>query len=345
METKRNVKYFTAPPISIVTIIALVFTVVMFVLIFNSKTLPIGVIGVIVGIAVVAFSSGGKASDVDIEYQATEYTKDLEEESMKKYEVYEKNFLKTMKPLNFRGYDYDESREGFYYRKGRDGTPRTSYFSAANMIFTSEKVYIYSKRISLVDETKHDIITGSYKYSDLDRAMIEEKSYTVKGSKGNATIPLYLFTLLKKNGEKAFEMYVDYGADTDLAVDNINRTIKVRTEELHKLAAEKAEKLAAFRAKVAKEAAEEKAQAEAETKKNKKSASRAKEAVSEVAAEAEEVAESAEEKVEETAGAVEKTVDGIKENVAEEIKNEATEAAEEVKEEVADAAGEIADNI
>ena len=325
METKRNVKYFTAPPISIVTIIALVFTVVMFVLIFNSKTLPIGVIGVIVGIAVVAFSSGGKASDVDIEYQATEYTKDLEEDSMKKYEVYEKNFLKTMKPLNFRGYDFDESREGFYYKKGRDGTPRTSYFAAANMMFTSEKIYIYSKRISLINEEKHEIITGSYKYSDLDRAMIKEKSYAVKGAKGDASIPLYLFTLLKKDGEKAFEMYVDYGADTDLAVENINRTIKVRTEELHKLAEEKAVKLAAFRAKVAKEAAEEKAQAEAETKKNgKKASAKAEEIVSAAEAKVEEVAETSQEAIEEKTDEIENSV--------EEVKSVVTGEAEEVSE-------------
>ena len=315
METKRNVKYFTAPPISIVTIIALVFTVVMFVLIFNSKTLPIGVIGLIVGIAVVAFSSGGKASDIDIEYQATEFTKDLEEENMKKFEVYEKNFLKTMKPLNFRGYDFDETREGFYYKKGHDGTHRTSYFVGANMIFTSEKIYIYSKRVSLVDESKHDVITGSYKYSELDRATLEEKSYTAKSSKGETSVPLHLFSILKKDGGKAFEMYVDYGADTDLAVDNINRTIRVRTEELHKLAEEKAEKLAAFRAKVAKEAAEEKAQAEAEAKKNKKSSAKVEEVKEDVS------------------------------DVVDEVKEDASDVTEDVKEEAADVAQEIADNI
>lgn len=315
METKRNVKYFTAPPISIVTIIALVFTVVMFVLIFNSKTLPIGVIGLIVGIAVVAFSSGGKASDIDIEYQATEFTKDLEEDNMKKFEVYEKNFLKTMKPLNFRGYDFDETREGFYYKKGRDGTHRTSYFVGANMIFTSEKIYIYSKRVSLVDESKHDVITGSYKYSELDRATLEEKSYTAKSSKGETSVPLHLFSILKKDGGKAFEMYVDYGADTDLAVDNINRTIRVRTEELHKLAEEKAEKLAAFRAKVAKEAAEEKAQAEAEAKKNKKSSAKVEEVKEDVS------------------------------DVVDEVKEDASDVTENVKEEAADVAQEIADNI
>ena len=315
METKRNVKYFTAPPISIVTIIALVFTVVMFVLIFNSKTLPIGVIGLIVGIAVVAFSSGGKASDIDIEYQATEFTKDLEEENMKKFEVYEKNFLKTMKPLNFRGYDFDETREGFYYKKGRDGTHRTSYFVGANMIFTSEKIYIYSKRVSLVDESKHDMITGSYKYSELDRATLEEKSYTAKSSKGETSVPLHLFSILKKDGGKAFEMYVDYGADTDLAVDNINRTIRVRTEELHKLAEEKAEKLAAFRAKVAKEAAEEKAQAEAEAKKNKKSSAKVEEVKEDVS------------------------------DVVDEVKEDASDVTEDVKEETADVAQKIADNI
>ncbi len=339
METKRNFKFFTAPPISIVTIVGLVFTAVMAVLIFaSSKTLPFGVIGVIIGLGVVAFSSGGKASDTDIEYQATEYTKDLEEQSMKKYEVYEKNFLKNMRPLNFRGYDFDDTRDGFYYKKGHDGTHRTSYFTAANMIFTSEKIYIYAKRISLIDEEKHEVITGSFKYTDLDRATLEEREYIAKGAKGDTKIPLHLFTLLKKDGEKAFEMFLDYGADTDLAVDNINRTIKVRTEELHKLAAEKAEKLAAFRAKVAKEAAEEKAQAEAEAKKKgKKDSVVVEESVPEIKEKAEEIVETATEKGEEIVAGTSEVIN--------EVADKAESALEDAAESAADSVEELTDKI
>ena len=45
-------------------------------------------------------------------------------------------------------------------------------------------------------------------------------------------------------------MCIDYGADSDKAVENINRAISVRSAELDKKAQERARKLAEFRENV-----------------------------------------------------------------------------------------------
>ncbi len=263
METKRNLNYFIAPPISIATLVGLIITVVAIVLIFFPSTRIYGIIALIIGLGVAVFTSGGKATDTDIEFQAVEFTKDLEEDSMKKNEVYEKNFLKTMKPLNFRGFDFDESLPDFHYKRGRDGTHRTNYYMGANLIFTSEKVYIYSRHFSLTDESHNEVESVSYRYSDLGHSELEERTFKGKAGKLDVDVPLYIFKLFDAAGKCVFNMYINYGADSDLAVENINRTIKVRSEELRKLADEKAQKIADFRAKVAKEAEEERKQGKA----------------------------------------------------------------------------------
>ncbi len=265
METKRNINYFTAPPISTVTIVGLAIAVVSIILIFFPTTRIFGIIGLIIGLGISVFTSGGRATDTDLEFQASEFTKDLEENSMKKNEVYEKNFLKAMKPLNLKGYDFDESLPDFHYKRGHDGTHRTNYFKGANLIFTSEKVYIYSRHFSLTDESFDETVSVSYKYTDLDHAELEKSVFKGKAGKVDVDVDLYKFKLFRHGGECVFDMYINYGADSELAVENVNRTINVRSDELHKLAEEKAKKLAEFREKVAKEAEEE--------RKNKENAS------------------------------------------------------------------------
>lgn len=246
METKRNLKYFIAPPISVITIIGLVVTVAALIVAFATDYLIPGILGVIVGLFIVAGSSGGKANDTDIEYQARELTKNLGEANMKKFEVYEKNFLRMLKPVDLFGYDFEAKESEFYFKKGQDGTPRTNYFVGANIIFTGEKVYVYKKRLSLTDEENNHDEAISVKYNELDRAEIEEKTF--KTPKGDITY--YVFRIFMKDGSKLLEMCIDYGADSDKAVDNINRAIATRTVELEKKAEEKAKKLAEFRARV-----------------------------------------------------------------------------------------------
>lgn len=264
METKQNFKYFTAPPINILMIVgwAILLIGVILVSMFSSTRIP-GLIGIVAGFVVVIVASGGKSNDTDIDYQVAERIKNLQELSEKKFEVYEKSFLKMLKPINLRGYDFEAKEEPFLYTRGRDGKHRTNYFMGANLIFTSEKIYIYGRRFSLTDDLISADTPISYFYNELEKAELEEKIYKTTVGKRDVEVPFYIFKILKKDGTEALRMCVDYGADTDKAIEDISRAIVVRQVELDKRAKETAERRAAFRAKIEAEKAADAAAAAA----------------------------------------------------------------------------------
>ena len=250
METKRNIKYFTAPPISIPSIIGWAIVLVGVICMTMRWMRVAGIIMAIVGFAVVVFTSGGKSTDTDLEFQISERIKNLQERSEKKFEVYEKNFLKMLKPINLRGYDFLAKEEPFYFKKGADGVNRTNYFAGCNLIFTSEKMFVFGRRFSLTDETIDADFMASYFFTELSKAELEERVYEAK--KGDRTIEVkyYIFRILKADGTYALEMTVDYGADIDKYADMISRAIVTRQKELAKRAEEAAQRRAEFRARV-----------------------------------------------------------------------------------------------
>ena len=264
METKRNIKYFTAPPVSIPALIGWVIVVIGVICMTMRWMRIAGIIMAIVGFAVVVFTSGGKSTDTDLEFQISERIKNLQERSEKKFEVYEKNFLKMLKPVNLRGYDFLAKEEPFYFKKGADGVNRTNYFAGCNLIFTSEKMFVFGRRFSLTDETIDADFMASYFFTELSKAELEERVYEAK--KGDRTIEVkyYIFRILKADGTNALEMTVDYGADIDKYADMISRAIVTRQKELAKRAEESAKRRAEFRAKVEAEKAADAAAAAAE---------------------------------------------------------------------------------
>ncbi len=264
METKRNLKYFTAPPISIPGIIGWIVAIIGIICVAAIRYLMVlGIVIAIIGFAIVVFSSGGKSNDTDLEYQISERIKNLQERSEKKFEVYEKSFLKMLKPIDLRGYDFLAKEEPFYYRKGADGVNRTNYFMGCNLIFTSEKMYVFGRRFSLTDESIDADITGAYYFTELDKAEIEEKVYEYKRGDRTVQVKYYIFRILKNDGTPALEMTVDYGADIDKYADQISRAIVTRQKELAKRAEEAAQRRAEFRARVEAEKAADAAAAAA----------------------------------------------------------------------------------
>ena len=247
METKRNLKYYIAPPISIPAIVGWAITLIGVILALITTTRLYGIAGIVVGLGVVVFATGGKSNDTDIEFQARALTKDLQEYSMKKFEVYDKHFLKMLKPVDLTGYDFEATESEFYFKKGQDGTPRTNFFKAYNLIFTGEKMYVYGKRLSLTDESIDETITASYKYTELSNAEVLAKTF--KTPKGDE-IEYHVFKIYDAEGKAIIDTCIDYGADSDKAVENINRAISVRRVEIIKRAEERAIKLREFREKV-----------------------------------------------------------------------------------------------
>ena len=267
METKRNIKYFTAPPVNVIALIGWAIALVGIILAsaFPRSMFMTGALIAIVGLLAVVVVSGGKSNDTDIDFQVREKISNLQERSEKKYEVYEQHFLKMLKPINLQGFDFEAAEEPFYYTKGKDGRHRTNYFAGVNLIFTNEKIYILGRRFSLTDDPIDTEIVGNYFYFDLAKAELEEKVYETKKGDRTIQVPFYVFKILKADGSEALRLCVDYGADTDKAVENITRAITVRQKELEKRAKEAAERKAAFRAKIeAEKAADAAAAAEAE---------------------------------------------------------------------------------
>ncbi|GEM_PF-648471 len=252
METKRNQKYFAAKGINPVMIVGLVIILAGIVLLTMANTRTIGIVILLVGGAVAVFGSGAKAGEYDIDNQIYGITKEMPEQAMIKYEVYERHFLSIIKPIFLKGFDF--SPKDVYCKKGSDHIYRTNVYNAAQLYFTKTKIYVYGKHITLTDasEEANYEFGGSYPYEDVEKAYIEEKKFPVQGKE----ISVYYFGLKLKSGEDAFKFTVEYGADVDKAADDINHTIEKMTEKAEEREKIKASKRAALRAEVEKETAE-----------------------------------------------------------------------------------------
>lgn len=247
METKRNLKYFTSKGVSPFTIVAIVLLAVGLVFSVASHDLRwIGILILAVGVGLLIFSGGGKASGDDIEYQVGEKMRNMHERGMIRFELFEKS-LKFLQPLTLRGYEFDDD---VYYKKGSDGKNRTSIFSAAILFFTGDKLHIHRRRFSFVDETLDEELGGSYRYVDLDHAEVRDSMFERDLGKRIVKFRVYHFVLVGKDGTDVLDMAVDYGADIDKACEDINRVIDIRTK--------------AFEEKMARVEAERKARREAE---------------------------------------------------------------------------------
>lgn len=257
METKRNQKYFAAKGINPVLIVGLAIALVGIVLLFGGNTRTIGIVIILVGVAVAVFGSGAKAGEYDIDNQIYGVTKEMPEQAMIKYEVYERHFLTIIKPIFLKGYDFGP--EDIFCKKGSDHVYRTNMYNAAQLYFTKTKIFVYGKHITLTDasEEANFEFGGAFPYEDVEKAYIEEKKFNAQGRE----ISVYYFGLKLKNGEDAFKFTVEYGADIDKAADDINHVIEKMTEKAEERERIKAAKRAALRAeteKETKEAAEEK---------------------------------------------------------------------------------------
>ena len=247
METKRNQKYFASKGINPVLIVGLVIAVAGAVLLLMENTRTFGIIAILAGAAVAVFGSGAKAGEYDIDNQIYGITKEMPEQAMIKYEVYERHFITIIKPIFLKGFDF--SPKDIYCKKGSDHIYRTNMYNAAQLYFTKTKIYVYGKHITLTDasEEANYEFGGSYPYEEVEKAYIEEKKFPVQGGR---EISVYYFGLKLKSGEDAFKFTVEYGADIDKAADDINHVIEKMTEKAEERERIKASKRAALHAEV-----------------------------------------------------------------------------------------------
>ncbi len=235
MDTKRNIKYFTTygiHPATIVGLVLLAIGAVLFGIFINSEYKIVALIGaiiVVVGLVILYIINGGKASPDDLDYNIYERVKYLDETAQKRHEVYESHFNKVIKPVTLKGYDY--YTEGIYFKKGSDNKNRTNIYNTAVLYFTKDRFYFYGKHFSLTDELFDKELMGKCKFVELDRAEIIEGEVSFPRGKYVSRVKTYTFRVIKNDGTVMLSMTVDYGADMDKAVDDINRIIAVAKDE------------------------------------------------------------------------------------------------------------------
>ena len=244
METKRNLKYFTSKGVNPLTIVGWALMILGVAAMAAKIFFGYAIIVAVIGLGIVIFTSSGKASGDEIEYQVGDKMKNMIERGMVRFELFEKS-LKFLQPLTLRGYEFNDE---VYYKKGSDGKNRTSVFSAAVLFFTGERINIHHRRFSFVDDQIDEVLGGSYKYIDLDHAEVQSMPFERLVGKRLYKFTDYHFVLFGKDGKEVFNISVDYGADIDKACDDINRVIDIRTkahyEKLARVEAERAERLA-----------------------------------------------------------------------------------------------------
>ncbi len=251
METKRNLKYYTAAAVSVVMIVGVVVSALAAICLCINQLRLYGLIGIIIGIGILIFGSSGKSNDTDISYQTATKVKEIDEKAMKKFEVYEHNFLKSIQPVHMQGYVFDAS-EGLLIKRGSDGIIRTPLYNGAVLFFTKEKMYIYKSYFSLIDETVDEDTGLVFQYTKLANCGIDEFERTYKRGNALAKMKYYEFYINGTDGNELFRMTIEYGADSDKAVSDINHVIKVRTEAIEErrrlIAEDKAARAAAIAA-------------------------------------------------------------------------------------------------
>ncbi len=225
METKKNYKYFAKRGLSPLTIVGLVLIVAGFIITIG-RIKGLDMMLYIGGIACIVLASSGRAKESDINYQVSEKIKDLEEQAMIRFEVYEKDFLKIVNPAKLHGYDY--VTDGVYFKHGADGKNRTSMYNGIQIFYTDKKLYVHGRRFSLIDSTDDNEFGGSWNYIDLDRAQFENREMPLPK---NRKVTYQVFEIIDNAGNKVVEISVSYGADVDKVIEDINHVINLKKRD------------------------------------------------------------------------------------------------------------------
>jgi hypothetical protein len=234
MDTKRNLRYFTAPLISPYTIAGFLLAVVGLVgmwITIKDRFIPyIFLLGAIAGVIIIIYGRGRNSKPADIDFQISEKIKYMDETAQKKHEVYESHFNRIVKPVHLKGFDY--LTKDIIFKRGSDNKNRTSIYNAAVLYFNKDTMFVYGMHFSLIDELFDKEILASYKFTDLDRAEIVEDVFTyVRDGKYTYHVNTYAFRVVTNDGKDAVMMTVSYGADMDQACSEINHVIKLAKEK------------------------------------------------------------------------------------------------------------------
>lgn len=199
----------------------------------------IGCVIIAVGLCVFIFAKDSRPSDADIDNAVAKKIKNVDEFARRGIDIREK-LIKVFPPVMFSDYDYsndDESDEELKVQRGQDRKYRSNKYAAAQIMFATEKLHIFTYRFCITKEADDEKYFEA-KYTDLQNAVIEKRSrkFSVPKGKGFEEVDIEYRSIVVRdnNGDAIFEMPVHDGADVDKAVDTINRLISAKKADLEK---------------------------------------------------------------------------------------------------------------
>ena len=197
--------------------------------------LYMGVVIVAVGLCIIVFARESRPSDTDLDEAIAKKIKDLDDTAKHQIDIRE-HLVKAFPPVAFSDFDFtgvDEAEGEFLIHKGRDGKYRTNRYSAAEIMFTQDRLHIYMIKFYVTEQNEKET-TLSERYENLKCARLETRRHSfevnVNSGKKTKTAELEFNFIVIENGDGdiMFEMPVHESAEVDKTVADINRLIETK---------------------------------------------------------------------------------------------------------------------
>lgn len=222
MDYKKNVKYFENKKIMLYGSAALLAVgVILWFGPFWSRDnyfvmYIFSVLSIIVGGIIFAVTLGSRSTDKKIDEQINEAFKHFEEETLQKYDLYERQ-LPYVESALIEGYKY---YDGSFLHRDKDGKYRTDIYFKTHVYFTEEGLCLGSKEVSLIKDEQNDK-SEQIPYVTIKSAYLSEDETVYV--KGNKTVPVKYQTLhIAKTDDSEFISQVKSSQAVDTLVSDIN---------------------------------------------------------------------------------------------------------------------------
>lgn len=226
MDYKKNLRYFENKKIPLYIGAAMIALGIVFLLgtrwsEFYYIMYPSSFFLLICGGIMFAVSKTSKSSDKSLDEAINESFKSFEEQTLKKFDLYERQ-LPYIESVLLEGYKY---YEGSYLIRDGSGKYRTDVYAKTHVYFTKTELCIGSCEISFIKDEQTDK-SISIPYESIKRAYMEDNVIEYKLKNKLVQIHYQTLHIETTNGEFTCQTYVSQYLDNLL--ENINRMAEER---------------------------------------------------------------------------------------------------------------------
>ncbi len=183
----------------------------------------LSVLSIVTGGAVFGISMTLRSNDKKIDENISDAFKLFEEETLQKFDLYERQ-LPYLESVLIESYKYFD---GSYLRRDKEGRYRTEIYSKTHVYFVEEGICIGSKEISLIKDEQTDR-SEQIPYGQIEKAYLTDDQTVYK--KGSKTVPVGYQTLhIKKTDGTEFTAQSHSSQMLDTLVSDINHTKERKT--------------------------------------------------------------------------------------------------------------------